>query len=112
MDVNTPPPHPGQVLAKTISGYHINHVALCLGITTSTLQRVIRGDFRITPVMAYRLSIGLKIPMEYWMRLQMEWDMWEVLHDKNRPANVIPVFAQDEPQIPEQETIPFEFEEE
>lgn len=105
---NETPPRPGQVLAKTISGYHLNHVATCLGISVQTLRRVINGEFRITPTMAYRLSIGLKIPMEHWLRLQMEWDIWEVQHDKNRPLNVMPVFAQDEPQIPEQETIPFE----
>ena len=66
------PPRPGEALAKTISGHRLTHVADCLGVNVSTLQRVIRGDFRVTPAMAYRLSIALETPMEYWLRIQTE----------------------------------------
>lgn len=37
------PPRPGEALAKTISGHRLTHVADCLGVNVSTLQRVIRA---------------------------------------------------------------------
>ncbi len=106
------PPRPGEVLARTISGHRLTHVAHCLGVNVSTLQRVIRGDFRVTPVMAYRLSVALETPMEYWLRLQSERDAWDVQHDKNRPTDVKSIYEPEASDIPEQETLPFDWGEE
>lgn len=106
------PPRPGEVLARTISGHRLTHVAHCLGVNVSTLQRVIRGDFRVTPVMAYRLSVALETPMEYWLHLQSERDVWDVQHDKNRPTDVKSIYEPEASDIPEQETLPFDWGEE
>ena len=106
------PPRPGEALAKTISGHRLTHVADCLCVNVSTLQRVIRGDFRVTPAMAYRLSIALETPMEYWLRIQTERDVWDMQHDKNRPTNVKSIYEPEASDIPEQETLPFDWGEE
>ncbi|WP_434576590.1 HigA family addiction module antidote protein [Pseudomonas sp. Z3-6] len=73
------PPHPGEFISKTyldpngISGLEL---AEKLGITPSTLSRVLKGSSRVTPEMALRLSVALGRSPESWLAMQDVYDLW------------------------------------
>ncbi|MEV4697298.1 MULTISPECIES: HigA family addiction module antitoxin [Pseudomonas] len=73
------PPHPGEFIAETyldpngISGLEL---AEKLGITPSTLNRVLKGSSRVSPEMALRLSVALGRSPESWLAMQDAYDLW------------------------------------
>ncbi|MCP2071068.1 UNVERIFIED_ORG: addiction module HigA family antidote [Pseudomonas lini] len=73
------PPHPGEFIAETyldpngISGLEL---AEKLGITPSTLSRVLKVSSRVTPEMALLLSVALGRSPESWLAMQDAYDLW------------------------------------
>ncbi|WP_254704481.1 HigA family addiction module antitoxin [Pseudomonas brassicacearum] len=58
------PPHSGEFIAETYldsNGISCLELAEKLGITPSTLSRVLKGSSRVTPEMALRLSVALAV---------------------------------------------------
>jgi addiction module HigA family antidote len=72
------PPHPGQyVLEDCVKplGLSVSKAAEGLGISRSTLSRLINGRISVTPEMAVRLSQGFGSTPEMWLRLQNAHDL-------------------------------------
>ena len=74
------PPHPGEFIAAT----YLSETALSgrvlaarLGVTPSTLQRILSGNSGISPEMALRLSIVLGRSAESWLAMQDAYDLWQ-----------------------------------
>lgn len=73
------PPHSGEFIAETyldpngISGLELTEK---LGITPSTLSRVLKVSSRVTPEMALRLSVALGRSLESWLAMQDVYDLW------------------------------------
>jgi len=75
------PPHPGEFIRELyISPFDISvrKVAENLGVSPSTLNRLLNGDSNITPEMALRLSKGLGRSPESWLAMQHNYDLWHV----------------------------------
>lgn len=78
MDMHNPP-HPGEFITgiylepNAISG---RELALKLGVSPSTLSRVLNGSSRVTPEMALRLSKALGRSAESWLGMQDAHDLW------------------------------------
>ena len=74
------PPHPGEFIAEVylepnnISG---RELAVSLGVSASTLNRVINGMSAVTPAMALRLSKALGRSPESWLAMQSNYDLWQ-----------------------------------
>lgn len=73
------PPHPGefindvylepnQVTARELAGV--------LGVSPSTLHRVLNGMSGVSPSMALRLSKALGRSAESWLSMQSNYDLW------------------------------------
>jgi addiction module HigA family antidote len=83
MRVNGPmanPPHPGEFISATYlgeSGLSGRVLAGRLGVTPSTLQRILVGSSGISPEMALRLSIVLGRSAESWLAMQDTYDLWQ-----------------------------------
>jgi addiction module HigA family antidote len=79
------PPHPGQGLKDEIEalGLSIAEFAKALGVTRQQLYRVINGDCGITPEMALRLEMAIGGSADFWLRLQMNYDLAQI---RNRPG--------------------------
>lgn len=78
------PPHPGEFIAEVylapndISG---RELAAMLGVSASTLSRILNGSSGISPEMALRLSKALGRSPESWLAMQCSYDLW---HAKKR----------------------------
>lgn len=74
------PPHPGEFIAEVylepnnISG---RELAVSLGVSASTLHRVLTGVSSVSPVMALRLSKALGRSPESWLAMQSNYDLWQ-----------------------------------
>jgi addiction module HigA family antidote len=73
------PPHPGEFIRVTyIEPFElsIRSLAESLGVSPSTLTRIINGRSGISPEMALRLSKALGRTPESWLAMQHNYDLW------------------------------------
>lgn len=50
-----------------------------LGVSLSRLNEIIRCKAAITPDMALRLARVLGMSADFWLGLQMDWDLWHAV---------------------------------
>lgn len=69
--------HPGIYLLEEIEerGMLKKAVAHELGILPTNLSEILKGKRNISPRIAIKLEKILKISAEYWLNLQMAWDL-------------------------------------
>ena len=74
------PPHPGEFIAEVylepnkLSG---RELSAKLGVSASTLNRILKGTSGISPEMALRLSKALGRSAESWLAMQHNYDLWQ-----------------------------------
>jgi addiction module HigA family antidote len=74
------PPHPGEFIAEdylepnNLSG---RELATKLGVSASTLNRILTRTSAISPEMALRLSKALGRSPESWLAMQCNYDLWQ-----------------------------------
>jgi antitoxin HigA-1 len=74
------PPHPGEfILTVYLEPHGIagRELAARLGVSPSTLNRVLTGKSGISPEMALRLSRCLGRSAESWLAMQHGYDLWQ-----------------------------------
>jgi addiction module HigA family antidote len=74
------PPHPGEVLRDGVldgTGITVTDAARQLGVTRAALSRILNGRAGISPDMAVRLGKWLDHSPESWLRMQMDYDLWQ-----------------------------------
>ena len=74
----TPPPHPGETLREDVLGplgMSINRLATELGITATRLSEIVNGKRGITADTALRLARYLGTSADFWLGLQLEYDL-------------------------------------
>ena len=91
---NRAPFHPG-VLLKDLyldeMGISQADFARHLGCTASKVNEIIRGKRGITPAMAIDLGAAFGTEPEFWLRAQMEWDLYE--ESKKHSRALAPISA-------------------
>ena len=73
-----PPPHPGETIREDILkplGMSVNQLAKALGITAPRLNDIVRSRRGITADTALRLARYLGTSAEFWLGLQVEYDL-------------------------------------
>ena len=80
------PVHPGAVLKNEIKskGATILDAADAIGIARSNLSLILNGHASITSEMAIRVSMVLGRTAEFWLNLQMHWDLSQIDVNKIR----------------------------
>lgn len=53
-------------------------IARALGMSDARLSMLLNGRFRITPETALRLAHVTNTPARYWLKLQMDYDLFHV----------------------------------
>ena len=74
------PPHPGDFIREVYlepNGITGRQLAAKLGVSPSTLNRVLQGTSGISPEMALRLSKALGRSPESWLAMQDNHDLWQ-----------------------------------
>ena len=79
-------PHPGEFIREVYlkpNGITGRQLAAKLGVSPSTLNRVLKGNSGISPEMALRLSKALGRSPESWMAMQDNRDLWQARQTVN-----------------------------
>lgn len=74
------PPHPGALIMSDLEalGVSVAEAAARLGVTRQQLYRVVKGESGISPEMALRLEKVVGSTADFWLRLQMNYDLAQV----------------------------------
>jgi antitoxin HigA-1 len=81
------PPHPGQLVRYDCIeplGLTVTEAAAGLGVTRQALNNLVNGKSGISPEMAIRLSKAFGSTPEFWLRLQLQYDLAQIRQDKIR----------------------------
>jgi antitoxin HigA-1 len=73
------PPHPGEFIAEVYlepNGISGRDLASRLGVSPSTLNRILTSRSSVSPEMALRLSKCLGRSAESWLAMQHSYDLW------------------------------------
>lgn len=80
------PPHPGEFIREVyLEPFSISarQLATSLGVSPSTLSRLLKGESGISPEMALRLSKVLGRTPESWLIMQDMYDLWVARNSLN-----------------------------
>lgn len=83
------PPHPGEFIREVyLEPFKITgrELAAKLGVSPSTLNRVLNGSSGISSEMALRLSKALGRTPESWLAMQDNHDLWRARQTVNLDA--------------------------
>ena len=79
------PVHPGEMLLEEFLkplGISQNEFARRIGVSFPRLNEIVRGTRGVTIDTAIRLERALGMEAEFWLGLQLDWDLW---HAKQSP---------------------------
>lgn len=84
------PSHPGRIVRNGLEelGINVTQAAKALGVTRQTLNNLVNGKAGISAEMAVRLAKGLGSTPDFWLKLQMNYDLAEI---RNRDIQVTPL---------------------
>lgn len=74
-----PPVHPGEILREDYikeCGLSITEAAGGLGVTRPNLSKILNGKAGISPETAIRLSEAFGNSAQFWLNLQINYDVW------------------------------------
>ena len=74
------PPHPGEFIREVYLvpyGLSVRGFADSLGVSPSTITRIINGASAISPEMALRLAKAVGRSPESWLAMQHNHDLWQ-----------------------------------
>jgi addiction module HigA family antidote len=75
------PCHPGEIIRDVcLAGLRLNVTegAAALGVTRTTLSRILNGKAGVSPEMSVRLSKAFGSTAGFWLRLQMNYDLAQI----------------------------------
>ena len=81
--------HPGEYLREDVieaNGLTVSKAAEMLGVTRAKLSKIINEHAFITPSMAIKISLVFSGNPDFWLRLQMAYD----LREAEKEATIIP----------------------
>lgn len=81
------PPHPGKIIwhdCIEALGLTVTAAAAGLGVTRKALSELINCQAGVSPVMAIRLEKAGWSNADTWLRLQMQYDLWEARQHADR----------------------------
>ena len=77
-----PPTHPGEMLLEEFLkplAISQSAFAIRLGVSFPRLNEIVRGKRSVTPDTALRLARVTGMSADFWLGLQLDWDLWHVL---------------------------------
>jgi len=84
-----PPTHPGEMLLEEFLkplGMSQSAFAIRLGVSFPRLNEIVRGKRAVTPDTALRLAQVTRMSADFWLGLQLDWDLWHALRSDDARA--------------------------
>ena len=81
-----PPTHPGEMLQEEfLRPLKITQSAFAvrLGVSFPRLNEIVRGRRSVTPDTALRLERVLGMSADFWLGLQLDWDLWHAMRSRH-----------------------------
>jgi addiction module HigA family antidote len=78
-----PPTHPGEILMEEfLKPLDISQVELAklIGVSYSRVNELIYGKRGMTPDTALRLERLFGMEAQFWLNLQLAWDLYQAMH--------------------------------
>lgn len=74
------PTHPGVIVKSSLAdlGLSVTDAAKVLGVARPTVSKLVNGRAAVSPEMAIRLSKAFGSTPEFWLRLQLNYDLAQV----------------------------------
>ncbi|MBI4827465.1 MAG: HigA family addiction module antidote protein [Nitrospinae bacterium] len=75
------PPHPGEMIREmrlAPLNLTVTAMASALGVSRNAMSELLNGKSGVSPEMAVRLSKAFDTTPEFWMGLQVNYDLWRV----------------------------------
>jgi addiction module HigA family antidote len=79
------PTHPGEMLAEeflTPMGITQRQLADALHVPYQRINELVNGRRGVTPSTALRLARFFSNTADFWMSLQLRWDLYQAQHDE------------------------------
>ncbi|MDY7034405.1 MAG: HigA family addiction module antitoxin [Thermodesulfobacteriota bacterium] len=80
------PPHPGEIIREfcvDALNLTVTDAAKALGVTRKTFSALLNGRSGVSPEMALRLSKVFGRSPEGWLKLQLQYDLWQTQQNVN-----------------------------
>jgi addiction module HigA family antidote len=87
------PAHPGEILREQLGKTSVSAAAAHLGISRVTLSRVLNGKAGISAEMSLRLSEAFGTTPDLWLKLQVQYDMWQASQKRRKKIKPLAVEA-------------------
>ena len=79
------PTHPGEILLEEFlipMGLTQRQVAGAIGVSYQRVNELVNGKRGITPSTALRLGKYFEIAPDFWLNLQLRWDLYHAQEDE------------------------------
>lgn len=86
LPTNVPPVHPGEMLLEEFLkplGVSQSAFAIQLGVSFPRLNEIVREKRGVTADTALRLAQVTGMSADFWLGLQLDWDLWHALRSKD-----------------------------
>lgn len=88
------PAHPGELLREYLpQGMTISDIAKRLGVTRQAFSALLNGRAGVSAEMALRLADAFGTAPDFWLRLQLQRDLWEAQQKPRRKIKRISASA-------------------
>jgi len=84
------PSHPGEVLRDYLGRMSVSEAANRLGVRRAHLSRILNGHTAITAPMSLRLTAALGTSPEFWLKMQVQYDLWQARQAKQPKIRPFP----------------------
>jgi addiction module HigA family antidote len=89
MPTHRPPTHPGEMLLEEFLkplGISQSDFAKRIDVSFPRLNEIIHGKRSVTTDTALRLAHVLNTTPDFWLNLQLSWDLWHAIHSPEAKA--------------------------
>ena len=89
---NRTPTHPGEMLLEEFldpMGISQRDLADNIHVPYQRINEIVNGRRGITPSTALRLAKFFDMSADFWMNLQLRWDLYFAQQDENKVLNTI-----------------------
>ncbi len=84
------PAHPGEVLRDYLGEMSVAEAASRLAVTRAHQSRILSGRSGVSAHMSLRFSAALGTSPEFWLKMQMQYDLWQAQKAKRPKISRFP----------------------